>query len=167
MRTIGVISDTHGLLRDEALEALALSDLIIHAGDVGDPDILERLTRIAPVRAVRGNTDRGDLAQSLPATDVVDLTGAAGDVSADTPGVLAYVLHELALLEVEPTASGVSVVVYGHTHEPSIHTRDDVLYFNPGAAGHRRFRLPVSVGRLTVEGDRVDAHIVHLEVGEG
>ena len=166
MRTIGVISDTHGLLRDEALEALARSDLIIHAGDVGDPEILERLARIAPVRAVRGNTDRGDLAQSLPATDAIDLTDAAGDVSAATPGAIAYVLHELDLLDLDPTASGFSVVVYGHTHEPAMHSRDGVLYFNPGAAGHRRFRLPVTVGRLTVEGDSIDGHIVHLDVGE-
>ena len=145
MRTIGVISDTHGLLRDEALEALAQSDLIIHAGDVGDPEILERLARIAPVRAVRGNTDGGDLARSLPATDAIDLTDGAGGVSADTPGAIAYVLHQLELLDLDPTASGFSVVVYGHTHEPRIHTRDGVLYFNPGAAGHRRFRLPVTV----------------------
>ena len=167
VRSIGVISDTHGLLRDEALAALVGSDLILHAGDVGDPDILERIARIAPVRAVRGNTDRGDLFRSLPSTDAIDLADPQGDVSAATRGPIVYLLHDLDLIDLDPSAGGFSVVVYGHTHEPSIHTRDGVLYFNPGAAGHRRFRLPITVGRLTVDGDRVDARITHMQVGEG
>lgn len=167
MRTIGVISDTHGLLRDEALDALAGCDLLLHAGDVGDPDILERLARIAPVRAVRGNTDRGGFAATLPGTDVVDLSDPVGDVSAGSTGPTAYLLHELELLDLDPEASGFAVVVYGHTHAPAIEKRDGVLYFNPGAAGHRRFRLPVTVGRLTVDGGRVGAEIVHLDVGDG
>lgn len=165
MRLIGVISDTHGLLREEALEALAGSELILHGGDVGDPAILERLGRIAPVRAVRGNTDRGELADRLPGTDVVDLSDPAGDVSSDGPGPIAYLLHELDLLDVDPAASGFAAVVYGHTHEPAIEVREGVLYFNPGAAGHRRFRLPVTVGRLTVDDGAVHAQIIHLDVG--
>lgn len=159
MRTIGVISDTHGLLREEALEALDGSELILHAGDVGDPRILERLAAIAPVHAVRGNTDWGPWADALPTTEAVEL--------GPTGGPLAYVIHELELLDVDPVAAGISVIVYGHTHRPDIRTHQGILYFNPGAAGHRRFRLPVTVGRLAVEGDRVEAEIVDLDVGGG
>lgn len=158
-----MISDTHGLLREEAVRALAGSDLILHAGDVGDADILERLGRIAPVRAVRGNTDAGALAASLPATDIVDLGGLAGGAGDAPTGPLAYLLHELDLLDLDLAASGFAVVVHGHTHRPAIDVRDGVLYFNPGAAGHRRFRLPVTVGRLTVRGARVEPLIVELE----
>jgi hypothetical protein len=156
MRTIGVISDTHGLLREEAVRALEGSDAILHAGDVGDASILERLTAVAPVHAVRGNTDGGSLGRSLPATEVVEI----GVVD----GPLAYVIHQLELLDLDPEAAGISVVVYGHTHEPAIETSRGVLYFNPGAAGHRRFRLPVTVGRLTVDGDKIDARIIHLDI---
>jgi len=183
MHHIGVISDTHGLLRDEAVEALRGSDLIIHAGDVGGVDILERLAEIAPVRAVRGNTDYGEFGQTLPVTDVIELARpdqASGmtdvsrsdvspfDVSpaesSDT-GPLVYVLHDLADLDLEPSAAGVVVVIYGHSHRPSIEKRRSVLYFNPGAAGHRRFTLPVTVGRLTVD-DRggVSAEIIDLGI---
>lgn len=166
MRTIGVISDTHGLLRPQALEALAGSDLILHAGDVGDAGILARLAVIAPVRAVCGNTDYGEL-RRLPQTDVIDLSDPAGDVSDGSPGPIAYLLHQLELLDLDPPAAGFSVVAYGHTHEPAIETRSGVVYFNPGAAGHRRFRLPVTVGRLRVEENRIHPEIVYLDIETG
>lgn len=154
---IGVISDTHGLLRPEALRALEGSEQIIHAGDVGDPAILEELARIAPVVAVRGNVDGGALARDLPETAVV----AAGETSL-------YVLHDLAtldrLLGRDPASAGFGAVIYGHSHKPSVEPRDGVLYLNPGAAGPRRFRLPVTVARLTVTGTRLDAEIVELDV---
>ena len=157
MRTIGVISDTHGLLREDALHALAGSDLIIHAGDVGKPEILERLSEIAPVRAVYGNTDWGELREVLPATDVVDL---------GTPEPLAYVLHIFDTLDLDLGASGFRVVIFGHTHQPLIRELEGVLYLNPGSAGPRRPDLPVTVARLTVEGEAVRAEIVDLAVGQ-
>lgn len=148
MRTIGVISDTHGLLRDEALAELAGSDLILHAGDVGDPTILARLGEIAPVSVVRGNTDHAEWAIDLPLKEVVDL-GAASEEG----GPLAYMVHDIDDLDLDPAAAGFSVVVYGHSHRPAIEHRWGVLFFNPGAAGHRRFTLPVTVGRLTISDD--------------
>jgi putative phosphoesterase len=150
---IGLISDTHGLLRPEAVRALEGSERIVHAGDVGDPGILEALERIAPVSAVRGNVDRGVLAQTLPATEVVTV-GA----------VHLYVLHILGDLDLDPAAAGFAAVIYGHSHRPSSSVRDGVLYLNPGSAGPRRFTLPVTVARLTVSGRRVEAGIVELEV---
>ncbi len=159
---IAVISDTHGLLRDEALVALQGSDLIIHAGDVGDPDILVRLGQIAPVHAVRGNTDGGTFGASLPSTEVVELVAGSDP---PTSAVLAFVLHDLAELDLDAGAAGFSVVIHGHTHRPDITWQDDVLYFNPGAAGHRRFTLPVTVGRLVVgSGARIEAEIIDLNV---
>lgn len=134
----GLISDTHGLLRPEAVEGLRGSDWIIHAGDVGRPEILEELRRIAPVTAVRGNVDRGAWAEALPETAVVE------------PGIL--VLHDLHQLAVDPAAEGYRAVVSGHSHQPTRGERDGVLYLNPGAAGPRRFRLPVSVARLEIRG---------------
>ncbi len=157
MRTIGVISDTHGLLREEALHALAGSDLIIHAGDVGKPEILERLSEIAPVRAVYGNTDWGELREALPGTDIVDL---------GTLGPLAYVLHIFDTLDLDPVAAGFRVVIFGHTHQPLIRELEGVLYLNPGSAGPRRPDLPVTVARVTVEGKAVRAEIVDLAVGQ-
>ena len=154
MRTIGVISDTHGLLRDEAMAALRGSDLILHAGDVGDPDILTRLSEIAPVFAVRGNTDHGDWASRLPATEAVELV----------PGVLAYMVHDIDTLDIDPSGGGIAVVVYGHSHRPASEQRGGALYFNPGAAGHRRFTLPITVGRLHVsDAGEISAEIVSLE----
>jgi len=141
---IGVISDTHSLLRPEALEALRGSDHIIHAGDVGSPQILEKLTTIAPVAAVRGNIDKGAWSHKLPETEVLELGG-----------ISIYVLHDLAQLDLKPKAAGIAVVVSGHSHIPKQETRDGVLYFNPGSAGPRRFKLPVSVGKLIVEDGRV------------
>jgi len=167
MRTIGVISDTHGLLRSEAVAALEGCDLIVHAGDVGDEEVLRRLEAVAPVRAVHGNTDYGPLRDMLPTTAVVDLTAPDGVPSTDRPGPLLYLLHETEHLDLDPRAAGFDVVVYGHTHRPTIDHRDGVLYFNPGAAGHRRFELPVTVGLLRVGDDGgVEPEIVHLDVGE-
>ena len=134
---IGLISDTHGLLRPEALGALDGSDLIVHAGDVGKPEILDALRRLAPVVAVRGNIDRGGWAAALPLT----ATAAAGSAAV-------YVLHDLQQLELDPAAAGFQVVVSGHSHKPSRTQRGGVLYLNPGSAGPRRFQLPVTVARL-------------------
>ncbi len=136
---VGVISDTHGLLRDTALAALAGSDLIIHAGDVGKPEILARLQSIAPVIAVRGNIDRGDRAGTLPETAVAKA------------GVLQiYVLHDIHELSLDPAAAGFDIVISGHSHKPSRSERDGVLYLNPGSAGPRRFSLPITLARLQV-----------------
>lgn len=161
MVTIGVISDTHGLLRPEAIQALAGSDLILHAGDVGGASILEGLATIAPVRAVRGNTDRDAWGMTLPFTQLVPLT-LGGDDSSKEGVPLAWVVHDIDDLDVDPVAAGISVVVYGHTHRPAIEWRDGVLYFNPGAAGQRRFSLPISLGRLHVSGDDIEVEIVEL-----
>jgi putative phosphoesterase len=148
---IGVISDTHGLLRPEALEALRGSKQIIHAGDVGSPEILETLTAIAPVTAVRGNIDKSAWARKLPETEVLEL----GCVSI-------YILHDLKQLDLQPKAAGFAVVVSGHSHVPKQETRDGVLYFNPGSAGPRRFKLPVSVGKLIVESGSVRGELLTL-----
>jgi putative phosphoesterase len=134
---IGLISDTHGLLRDEAVQALKGSELIIHAGDVGKPDILDALKSVAPVVAVRGNIDRGAWASKLPLTAVAE----AGPVTI-------YVLHDVHDLDLDPAASGFQIVVSGHSHKPSRTERNGVLYVNPGSAGPRRFQLPVTVARL-------------------
>ncbi|MGA9389027.1 MAG: metallophosphoesterase family protein [Candidatus Sulfotelmatobacter sp.] len=137
---IGVISDTHGLLRPEAIEALRGSDRVIHAGDIGSPEILDRLSTIAPVTAVRGNIDKAAWARKLPETEVLEMGG-----------ISIYVLHDLAELDLKAKAAGFAVVVSGHSHVPKQETRDGILYFNPGSAGPRRFKLPVSVGKLIVE----------------
>lgn len=148
---VGVISDTHGLLRPQAIEALRGSDLIIHAGDVGKPELLGELRALAPTFAVRGNVDCGDWALLLPMTDVVDLGGPK-----------AYVLHNIADLERDPRAAGLAAIVYGHSHKPVIETREGVLYLNPGSAGPRRFTLPVTVARLRVSGRELRPEIVRL-----
>jgi putative phosphoesterase len=166
MRTIGVISDTHGLLRPEALDALAGSELIIHAGDVGNQEILDALASIAPVRAVRGNTDWGDFADRLPSTDVIDLLAESGTAEDPPKGPLAYLLHDHASLDLDPEASGFRMVIFGHTHEPLVHGQAGVLFLNPGSAGPRRFSLPVTVARLMVDADAVEAEIIHLAVGQ-
>lgn len=153
MTMVGVISDTHGLLRPEAVEALRGVERIVHAGDVGDPAILGELRHLAPVHAVRGNVDRGAWAGELPVTEVVEVDGA-----------LLYVLHDLATLDLDPAAAGFAAVVYGHSHRPNEETRDGVLYLNPGSAGPRRFTLPVTVARLTVDGEDLEVEIVDLEV---
>jgi uncharacterized protein len=151
---IGVLSDTHGLLRPEAVKALRGSDYIIHAGDIGDPEILERLAEIAPVTAVRGNVDRESWAKKIPLTNVLEV----GSVSV-------YVLHILQELDLKPEAAGLAAVVYGHSHVPKQEMRDGVLYFNPGSAGPKRFSLPVSVGRLTIGRGGIVGRIIELLPG--
>ncbi len=166
MRTIGIISDTHGLLRPEALAALEGSDLILHAGDVGDLEILEQIGRIAPVHAVYGNTDWGEIRGALQGEVVVDLGAGDGHLAEAGPqGPVAYLLHDLADLDLDAAGGGFSLVVAGHTHQPEIRERRGVMYLNPGSAGPRRFSLPVSVARLTVDGQRFEAQIVELDVG--
>lgn len=154
MAIIGVISDTHGLLRPEALAALRGSEYIIHAGDIGDPVILKKLAEIAPVTAIRGNVDREAWARKIPATNVLE----AG-------GVSIYVLHNLQQLDLKFEAAGFPVVVYGHSHVPKQETKNGVLYFNPGSAGPRRFRLPVTIGRLRVQAGGVSGEIVEIVAG--
>jgi uncharacterized protein len=151
--TVGVISDTHGLIRPEALDALQGSDLIIHAGDIGDSAVLNSLANIAPVRAIRGNNDRGNWAVDLPTTDVVEL-GAHS----------IYILHNLADLDLEPAASGFTSVVSGHSHKPAIEKRNGVLFVNPGSAGPRRFKLPVTVATMTLRSGKLVARIVTLRL---
>jgi uncharacterized protein len=151
--TLGVISDTHGLLRPEAVEALRGSDRILHAGDIGAAEILEALARIAPVSAVRGNVDTASWARALPETEVVEAGGA-----------LIYMLHDRGQLNLKPEAAGFRVIVYGHSHHPKTEEKDGVLYFNPGSAGPRRFHLPVSVGRLIIAARKVQAQLVELEI---
>ncbi len=151
--TLGVISDTHGLLRPEVVEALRGSRRILHAGDIGAPEILEALAKIAPVTAVRGNVDTASWARALPQTEVIE----AG-------GVSIYILHDLGQLDLKPEAAGFRVVVYGHSHRPKIEEKSGVLYFNPGSAGPRRFKLPVSIGRLKIKAGKVEAELVELKI---
>jgi uncharacterized protein len=148
---IALISDTHGLLRPEALDFVRGADHIVHAGDICDPEILEALAAIAPLTAVRGNNDHGAWAERLPATALVPL----GDV-------LLYAIHDLAELDLDPPAAGVHAVVSGHSHKPLVRTRDGVVYVNPGSAGPRRFKLPISVGELLVADGAVTARTVTL-----
>lgn len=154
-RMVGVISDTHGLVRPGALGALLGAEVIVHAGDVGTPEVLERLRGVAPVVAVRGNNDRGPWARALPATEVVELDG-----------VYLYVLHDVKELDLDPRAAGFQVVIAGHSHRPGISHRDGVLFLNPGSAGPRRFTLPITVARLRLCDGHLDAAIVHLEEAE-
>lgn len=151
MKTIGVISDTHGLLRWEAEAALASVDHIIHAGDVGTPEVLERLQRIAPVTAVRGNNDKGAWAEPLPDTAIVDIGGQR-----------LYVLHDIAKLDVDPVADGIAAIIAGHSHKPAVAEKDGVLFVNPGSAGPRRFTLPVAVAKIFVGDGAIRAEICNL-----
>lgn len=148
------------------MEALEGSALILHAGDVGDERILDRLREIAPVFAVHGNTDGGTLRQALPADVVVDLGAEAGRVGQQVVGPLAYVHHGHRELDLDPETAGIRLVVSGHTHRPLIERRRGVLYLNPGSAGPRRFTLPVTVGRVRVQGDQVEAEIVEIDPSE-
>ncbi len=150
---IGVISDTHGLMRPEALEALRGSELIIHAGDVGRPEVLDALRRLAPVEAVRGNVDVEPWSQALPLTRGVEVGG-----------VRLYVIHDLKELKLDPAEAGFAAVISGHTHQPSIRHHAKVLYLNPGSAGPRRFRLLASVARITIARGSLDARIIELDV---
>lgn len=148
---VGLISDTHGLLRPEAKAFLRGCSHIVHGGDICEPGILQELATIAPVTAVRGNNDRGAWAEPLRATELLQV----GEL-------LVYVVHDLAHLDIEPRAAGVRVVVFGHSHKPSIAERDGVLYVNPGSAGPRRFKLPVAIGELIITGQSVSARTVEL-----
>jgi uncharacterized protein len=150
---VGIISDTHGLVRPEAARALKGSELLIHAGDIGNPQVIEQLHEIAPTFVVRGNNDRGAWAADLPVTQVVEV----GEL-------LFYVLHEISQLDVDPAVAGFAAVVSGHSHQPSIQFRDGVLYLNPGSAGPRRFSLPVAVARVHVSGRQMRPEIVELRV---
>jgi putative phosphoesterase len=150
---IGLIADTHGLLRPEALAALQGVSQIIHAGDVGAPEVLEALNGVAPVTAIRGNVDHGMWVQALPATRVVEVDGR-----------LLYVLHDLGVLDLDPAAAGFAAVISGHSHQPRIERRGGVLYVNPGSAGPRRFKLPVSLARLSVVDGALEAELIQLHV---
>jgi hypothetical protein len=149
---VGVISDTHGIIRPGALAALQGCDFIIHAGDVGDSQVLDQLEAIAPVHAVRGNVDFGALGERLPEDALVTWHGKH-----------LYVYHILEQLPLDPAAAGFHAVIYGHSHKPDIAYKEGVLYFNPGSAGPRRFELPISVGRLTIENDMLKAETIELK----
>ena len=151
MLRAGLISDTHGLLRPEAIAFLQGCDLIVHGGDICDPAVLDELAKIAPVTAVRGNNDKGDWAKRLRETEMLQV-GAAW----------VYVVHDLADLDIDPVATGVRVVVSGHSHRPGSSERGGVLYINPGSAGRRRFSLPISAAELVIEGASVRPRIVTL-----
>jgi hypothetical protein len=143
MKTVGVISDTHALLRPEALEVLAGVDLIVHAGDIGSPEIIDILQRIAPVHAIRGNVDRGLWAGDFSDTEIVEVNGQS-----------LYVLHDRNALDLDPVAAGFRAVISGHSHDPKVTEERGVVYLNPGSAGPRRFRLPISLARMTIGHDR-------------
>ena len=151
--TVGVISDTHGLLRPQAVAALRGSDLIIHAGDVGNREVITTLSGIAPTFAVRGNIDKAAWAVELPMTKLVEVGER-----------LFCVLHEISQLDLDPATAGFAAVVFGHSHQPRIETRDGVLFLNPGSAGPRRFKLPIAVARVAVSGGQLRPEIVELEV---
>lgn len=153
MTQLGVISDTHGLLRPEAVAALRGCELILHAGDIGKPEVLEALQEIAPVRAVRGNNDTADWAAELPEREILTFDD-----------VQIYMLHDVKELDVDARRARHDVVISGHSHKPSIEKRDDVMFLNPGAAGPRRFKLPISVARLMIAESRATAEIIELEV---
>jgi uncharacterized protein len=150
---IGIISDTHGLLRPQAVKALCGVELIIHAGDLGGPEVLAALAAIAPVQAVRGNTDKGDWARPLPRNRVVAVEG-----------MQLYVLHNLYELDLNPGAAGLAAVIYGHSHRPSLERQEGVLYLNPGSAGPRRFLLPVTLALLRVTGEALQVEFIKLKI---
>lgn len=151
MTTVGVISDTHGLLRPGALEEMRGSDLILHIGDVGDPGILDQLRELAPVHAVRGNVDRDSWAEALPLTEVVEVGG-----------VVLYLIHILNDLDLDPEAAGFDAVIFGHTHRPRIDRAGPVMYLNPGSAGPRRVDLPITVAKIRIEDGVMDPEIIEL-----
>lgn len=147
---LGIISDTHGLLRPEAVKVLTDSDLILHAGDIGRPEVIKALTAISPVVAIRGNVDRGEWAQGIPERQVINIE----DVSI-------YMLHDVKELD-EAEVAGVQVIISGHSHKPVVEERKGLLFVNPGSAGPRRFKLPISVARLSVKGKNVKAEIIEV-----
>jgi putative phosphoesterase len=148
---VGVIADTHGLLRPEALDFLKGCDLIVHAGDVGNPDILKSLESSAPTFAVRGNIDKGSWAREMPTKDILEVESK-----------YLYVVHDLEDLDLDPAAAGIDAVIFGHSHRPISYEKDGVLYFNPGSAGQRRFKLPVSIGRITIVNSLLNSEIIDL-----
>jgi uncharacterized protein len=150
---IGVISDTHGLLRPEALTQLAGSDAIVHGGDIGNQSILDALHAIAPVTAVRGNNDHGAWAEAIPISAVLEIAG-----------LRIFAIHDIGTMAIDPAAEGFDVVIYGHSHKPLAEVRHGVLYLNPGSAGPRRFKLPVSVALLTADAGAPSARIVELSI---
>ncbi|MEM6807175.1 MAG: metallophosphoesterase family protein [Bacteroidota bacterium] len=150
-KTIGLISDTHGLLREEAVEALKGSDIIIHAGDIGKEGIIESLQEIAPVYAIRGNVDKGEWAQRYPETEVVEFEGR-----------FLYVLHDVNDLDLDPAAADFQVVLSGHSHKPKEHYQEGVLYINPGSAGRRRFSLPISLAKLHLKESGIEVEWIYL-----
>ncbi len=150
---VGVISDTHGLLRPEARAFLIGCDYIVHGGDVGAPQILDELAAVAPLIAVRGNNDSQPWSARLRETELIRIGG-----------IFAYVIHDLAELDIDPDAAGVRVVISGHSHKPKVTERDGILYVNPGSCGPRRFKLPVSVAELIVTGSEVSARTIELDV---
>lgn len=150
---VGVISDTHGLLRPEAIAALQSSDLILHAGDIGKPEVLEELRAIAPVISVRGNNDQGEWAAAIPERETVNIEG-----------ISVHILHIIKELDVDLKAAGIRAVISGHSHKPLIEAREGVLFINPGSAGPRRFKLPVAVAHLHIADSNVQAEIVELAV---
>jgi hypothetical protein len=155
MFRIGLISDTHGLLRPEAKAFLMGSDYLIHAGDLCEPGMIQELAAIAPLTVVRGNCDQGPWARQLHETEFLQVGK-----------VLVYVLHDLARLAIDPGAAGVRVVVFGHSHKPLVERRSGVLYVNPGSSGPRRFRLPVTAGELIIAGNSISARTVDLGIQE-
>ncbi len=150
---IGVISDTHGLLRPEAVDALKDSSLIIHAGDIGNPEVLEALKQVAPVVAVRGNIDKEAWCRSLPLSQTVEFGHKKF-----------YLIHDLSTLDLDPGAAGFDGVIFGHSHQSSIKTRDGVIYLNPGSAGPKRFKLPVCVARIELEGNVLKPQLIELKI---
>jgi putative phosphoesterase len=150
---IGVVSDTHGLLRPEALKHLNGVDRIIHAGDIGAPNVLEKLQTLAPVDAVRGNNDKGAWAEAIPETLLLEIRGHQ-----------VHVLHDLKQIDLSPSAAGLSVVISGHSHKPVVEERDGVLFINPGSLGPRRFRLPIALAKLYITAESVRGEIIELKL---
>jgi putative phosphoesterase len=150
-KTIGIISDTHGLVRQEAIESLKGCELVIHAGDVGKPEVIHSLEEIAPVIAVRGNVDKGDWANTLPKTQVVEVSN-----------IFIYVIHHIGELDVNPKAAGFNIVIYGHSHKPKKEIVDGIIYINPGSAGPRRFNLPISLALMRIGRNAIDVNFVEL-----
>ena len=150
---IGILSDTHGLLRPEVVSAISDCDIIIHAGDVGDPSILEKLGQMAPVHAVKGNTDKGKWAETLPLTEGVEVDGH-----------FFYILHEIEHLDLDPVAAKFEMVIFGHSHEPELKEKDSVFYLNPGSAGPHRFSLPVTIAKVIVNAGGLIPEIIMLNV---
>jgi uncharacterized protein len=153
LHVIGLISDTHGLVRPEAIEALRGVDLVIHAGDIGKPEVLDALKAVSPLVAIKGNNDIGAWAKPLPDTQLVQ-----------TANTKLFVIHNVKELDCDPAAEGYKVIISGHSHKPSILARDGVLFVNPGSAGPRRFKLPVAVGKLFIQNQKVNAELIELHV---